>query len=360
MTEADLAGLRWQVLGLGFALAFCLGWIAQRTHFCVMGAISDAALTGDLTRARMWMLAVAVAVLGFALLSHFGWLQAHQTLYGSNRLLWASHAVGGLLFGVGMVLASGCGAKTLVRLGSGSLKALLVLLVMGLTGFMTLRGLTAVWRSETVDKAVLNLAGPQDLPSLLALPGWLVSIAVAALLLAFALRGTRHAAFWLGGLGTGALVVAAWALTGHFAFVPEHPSTLEPAYIATSFNRPEAFSFVAPAAGLLDWLLFFSDTSKQLSFGVVSVFGVVLGATASSLARGEFRWEGFRQTEDLVNHLIGAALMGIGGVMALGCTVGQGVSGLSTLSLGSFISVLGIVGGGLLGVRLQMWRAERA
>jgi uncharacterized protein len=360
MSELDLASLRWQVLGMGFLLAFAFGWIAQRSHFCVMGAVSDAALTGDLSRARMWMLAVAVAMLGFAGLSQLGWVQASQTLYGAPRLLWASHLVGGLLFGIGMVFASGCGAKTLVRLGGGNLKALLVLLVMGLTGFMTLRGLTAVWRSRTVDQAVLSLPSAQDLPSLLGMPTWVVAGLLAAFLMVFALRGLRSSALWLGGLGTGLLVVAAWALTAHFAFVPEHPLTLEPSYLATSFNRPESFSFVAPAAGLLDWLLFYSDASKQLNFGVVSLLGVVAGAAASSLLRGEFRWEGFRQTDDLVNHLLGGALMGVGGVTALGCTVGQGVTGLSTLSLGSFISVAGIVAGGVLAIKLQMWRAERA
>lgn len=351
----DPASLQPWVLGLAFFLAAALGAVAQRTHFCVMGAISDAVLMQDWGRARMWALAVAVAALGFALLG----VPAAQTLYGGTQLRWLSLLLGGLLFGVGMVLASGCGAKTLVRLGGGSLKALVVLLVMGLTGFMTLRGLTAVWRDASVDRVQIALSTPQDLPSLLGLPALAVAAAFALLLLGFALRGRKDAAFWLGGLLTGLLAVGLWAVTGRLAFVAEHPETLEAAWVATSQNRPEGFSFVAPAAGWLEWLMFFSDRSQQLNVGIVSLLGVVAGAAVSSLARGEFRWEGFRQTEDLVLHLVGAALMGVGGVTALGCTFGQGVSGLSTLSLGSFIAVAGLVAGGVLALRWQLWRAER-
>lgn len=356
MSEQELASLRPLLLGLAFGLSALLGAIAQRTHFCVMGAVSDVVLMQDWTRARMWALAVAVAVLGFALLG----IPAAQTLYGGSQLRWAALLLGGLLFGIGMVLASGCGAKTLVRIGGGSLKALVVLLVMGLSAFMTLRGLTAVWRDASVDRVVLSLDGPQDLASLSALPPLAVAGGAALLLLVLALRGSKGLAFWIGGLGTGALVVAMWWLTARLAFVPEHPETLEAVFLATAQNRPEAYSFVAPAAGLLDWLLFFSDRSKRLDIGVVALLGVIAGAAASALWRGEFRWEGFRQTEDLVLHLVGALLMGIGGVTALGCTFGQGLSGLSTLSLGSLIAVAGIVAGAWLALRWQLWRADRA
>jgi uncharacterized protein len=355
MTE--LEGLRASVLWLGFGLAVGLGFVAQRSHFCVMGAVADVVTMGDWGRARMWALALAVAVLGFAALQALGWVQVQQTLYGGARLLWASHLTGGLLFGFGMVLASGCGAKTLVRLGAGNFKSLVVLISMGLGAFMTLKGVTAVVRDVTVDPFFVLLSSSQDLPSLLGLRGlpWLV----AALLLGCALRGPRGTGFWLGGVGTGVLVVAAWALTSRLGFVPEHPETLEAAWLGTSFNRPESFSFVAPAAALLDWLMFFSDRSKQLGFGGVSLLGVVAGAALSAHFNGDFRWEGFRQTEDLVNHLVGGALMGVGGITALGCTFGQGLSGLSTLSLGSVLSVLGIVLGAVVALRYQQWRAER-
>jgi uncharacterized membrane protein YedE/YeeE len=357
MDASALAGLHTQVLLGALGLALLLGAALQRSHFCIMGAVSDAALIGDWTRGRMWAVAGGVAVLGFGLLAHGGWVTAAQTLYGGARLLWASALGGGLLFGIGMVLASGCGAKTLVRLGSGNLKALVVLLVMGLSAFMTMRGLTAVWRDRTLDRLVLNLPGGQDLPSLLGLPPLLAAGLVALPLLGFGLWRARSEALW--GVLIGLLVTATWMLTAGWAYGAEHPETLEAFYAATTHNRPESFSFVGPSAGLLDWLIHYSDLSKRLNVGVVGLLGVVAGSAAAALWHGEFRWEGFRQTEDLVAHLAGALLMGVGGVTALGCTFGQGLSGLSTLSLGSLLAVTGIVAGGLLGVRLQLWRAGR-
>jgi uncharacterized protein len=357
--EAQLATLHGQVLGGAFVLALLLGALIQSSHFCVMGAVSDAVLTRDFSRARQWVLAMALAVLGFGLLAQLGWVKVEQTTYGGPRLLWASNLLGGLMFGVGMVLASGCGAKTLVRVGAGNLKSLVVLLVMGLAAFMTMRGLTAVWRDATVDQLALSLPAGQALPTLLGLPPLAVAAGAALPLLVFALRGERSQGFWLGGLGIGLLATAAWVLTARYAFVPEHPQTLEPFFTATTNNRPEAFSFVGPSAGLLDWLMYYSDASKRLSFGVVTVLGVIAGSALAALIAKEFRWEGFRQTEDLANHLVGGLLMGVGGVMAVGCTFGQGITGISTLSLGSFIAVAGIVAGGVLGVRLQLWRAER-
>ncbi len=115
----------------------------------------------------------------------------------------------------------------------------------------------------------------------------------------------------------------------------------------------------SPLAYALDWLLFFSDSSKTLTLGIVSVLGVPLGAAASAVLQRSFRWEGFADVQDLGLHLVGASLMGVGGVVAMGCTIGQGISGLSTLSLGSGLAVLGIVAGGLLGLRYQSWRIER-
>ena len=132
-------------------------------------------------------------------------------------------------------------------------------------------------------------------------------------------------------------------------FVPEHPLTLEESFLGTNSRRMESLSFVAPMAYVLDWLMFFSDKSKVLTLGVVAVFGVVTGAAASALSTRTFRWEGFGNTEDTANHLVGAVLMGFGGVTAMGCTVGQGLSGVSLLAAGSFIAIGAIVVGAVTG-----------
>jgi len=370
VTDAELQALVRQVLWAAFGLGVMFGAIAQRTHYCSMGALADVVGFGDWSRLRMWALAGGVAMLGFNAMVAVGWVKAGSTIYAGPALTWLSQLVGGLMFGFGMVLASGCGAKTLVRVGAGNLKSLVVLCVLGLTAFMTLRGLTAVWRAGALDTVRWVLPVGQDLPSLAAYAfggtaaqhaPWLGGLAGAALL-AWALRRPdgRSRDVLLGGLGTGTLVVALWWVSGRLGHVLEHPLTLEEAYAATQSGRMESFSFVAPSAHLIDWLVFYSDNSKALTLGVAVVLGVVVGSAAIALGSGNFRWEGFAGVEDTANHLIGAALMGIGGITAGGCTIGQGLSGASTLSLGSFIAVAGIVAGAWLALRWQLRRMARS
>ena len=163
----------------------------------------------------------------------------------------------------------------------------------------------------------------------------------------------------LAGLGIGALVMASWWISGSWGYVAEHPETLQEAFLATNSGKSEALSFVAPVAYSLDWLLFFSDKSKVLTLGIVSVAGVVVGSFLCALAVRSFRWEGFGGTEDLANHLAGGVLMGVGGVTAMGCTIGQGLSGVSTLSLTSLVAVAAIVLGAVAALKYQALRVER-
>jgi hypothetical protein len=178
------------------------------------------------------------------------------------------------------------------------------------------------------------------------------------LLWALARPEGRRGDVLLGGLGIGAVVAAVWWVSGRLGHVVENPLTLQETFLATNSRRMESLSFVSPFAYTIDWLMFFSDTSKVLTIGIVSTLGVVLGSAMVALATRSFRWEGFGNAEDTANHLVGAALMGVGGVTALGCTIGQGLSGLSTLSLGSFVALAGILGGGVLALRWQMWRVK--
>ena len=150
-----------------------------------------------------------------------------------------------------------------------------------------------------------------------------------------------------------------WWVSGFFGFVPEHPETLEAVYLGTQSGRIEALSFVAPVAYSLDWLMFFSDQSKVLTTGVTAVIGVIVGSALSALQTRTFRWEGFASPRDLGQHLFGAVLMGVGGVTAMGCTFGQGLSGLSTLSLNAFVTVAAIVLGAVVSLRQQAARLER-
>ena len=366
-TADEVQHLVYQVQGASFALSLMAGVLVHRGHFCTMGAISDWVLMRDATRLRQWALAVSVATAGFGLMAWLGWISPLSTIYASSQLAWLSALLGGAVFGIGMVLASGCSSKSLVRLAAGNLKSLVVLLAMAVSALAAMRGLTAVWRVHGLDTVAIDLPfGPfvgqwlsvfwaVDLRTGLGISAALVSL----LLLGWVVKDRRfHTVFnWVTGAGLGFLVVALWWVSGVLGFVPEHPETLEPVFLATHSGRMEAFSFTAPVGYWLDALLYYSDGSKRLTLGMVTVVGVLVGACLSAVQQGNFRWESFTHRADLVRHLVGGALMGTGGMLALGCTLGQGLSGLSTLSLGSLLSVLGIFAGAWATLHWQIRQA---
>ena len=367
---SDLQNQATQVLILAFALAIALGWIVQRSHFCTMGALSDWLFMRDATRLRQWALALVVGMSGLAAMTALGWVSPMQSIYAMERFPWLSYLIGGMMFGVGMVLASGCPTKNLVRLGGGSLKALVVLLVMGLSALATLRGAPGLLRVRHLDPIAVGVTdGPFIGQWLSVQTGWssatgmLVVAGVVSLLLLLWVLRDRH--FFLqshnllAGLGVGSVLLAAWLVSGVFGHVAEHPETLETMFLTTASGRMEGLSFTGPVAQWLDAYATLAEGAKRITFGMALVPGVVLGAAWAALRQGSFRWEGFTQPADLARHLVGAALMGMGGVSAMGCTFGQGLTGLSTLNWGSLLAVASMVGGAVLTLRLQWWLAQR-
>jgi uncharacterized protein len=369
MQTIDLSALNQQVLLASFVLSFIFGAIAQRTHFCTMGAVSDIVNMGDWQRMRQWACAAGVAMLGFGLLAYLGKIDPSKTLYAGSRIAWASALAGGLMFGFGMVLASGCGSKTLVRIGGGSLKSIVVFMVMGVAAFATLKGIAAVVRVATVDTLAINSIAYSAISTWtsslfglkIGVSQILAAIIVGGGLVVWALlsKDFRSTGNLLAGMGIGLVITLMWWASGSLGFIAEHPETLQEAFLATNSGRAEALSFVAPVAYTLDWLMFFSDKTKVITLGIASVFGVIAGSAVMALMTKSFRWEGFGGTEDVANHLVGATLMGIGGVTAMGCTVGQGLSGISTLSTMSFIAVAAIILGAVLAFKYQIWRLEK-
>jgi len=370
MGEANPAQLATTVVWSAFALAFVFGAVGNKTNFCTMGAVSDWVNMGDSSRMRMWLLAIGVAILGANGLHLAGLIDLQKSIYPGPNFTWLSYIVGGFLFGVGMTLGSGCGSKTLIRIGGGNLKSVVVFIVAGVVAYMTLRGILGAFRVEVLEKASITLAGGQDLPSLFARAAggdkktWIVALSalLGGGLIAFAFASKDFRAsfdYTLGGVATGLVVVGGWYVSGKLGYIAEDPNTLQEAFVATNTGRMEAFSFVAPLAFSMEYLMLWTDKTKIVTYGIASAAGVIAGSFAWALATRSFAWEGFRDAEDTGSHLVGAALMGFGGITALGCTIGQGISGFSTLALGSIITFGAIIAGAATTMKWQYWRMTR-
>lgn len=357
----------------GFILSFIFGAVANRTNFCTMGAVSDVVNMGSWGRMRMWLLAIAVAIVGTYALQLAGLIDFTRSFYVRANVTWLSYALGGFLFGVGMTLGSGCGSKTLVRLGGGSLKSLVVFICLGIAAYMTLKGLFGIWRTRFIDPVATDFAAHglsrQDLPTMIA--AWtgaslaavqgVVAGLFALALLAFVFKDREFRTSFdhvLGGTVVGLVIVAGWYVTGHIGY-GENPDTLETTFLGTNSHTIESLSFVAPVAYSLELLMLWSDKSLGVTFGIAAVAGIILGSAAYALASRTFRWEGLAGAEDTANHIVGGALMGFGGVTALGCTIGQGITGFSTLAVGSLVAFTAILAGSALTMKVQYWRITR-
>jgi len=334
----------------GFAIGLVFGWVVQQTNFCAMGSISDIVSFADYRRFRAWLLATAVAVLGTQALAAMGVVDLGLSMYLGASLNWLGNIVGGLLFGIGMVFAGGCTSRNLVRLGGGDLRALIVLLVVGIVAYMSLGGILAPARAWLEGHTAIELDGSQSAAVLLAAASgasestlrWVLSagLGLGLLLYCFASADFRASPrHYAGGLGVGLCVVVGWALTGiaydEFAAAPRVPISL---------------TYVRPTGDALEYLERFTAAPVP-GFGVASVFGALAGALLGALATGRFKLTGFADSGDTLRNIAGGALMGLGGILALGCTIGQGVTGVATLAVGSILSLVAIVGGGVIGMR---------
>ena len=339
-----------QMAGLGLIIGAAFGATARLAEFCTLGAIADACLAADRRRLRSWLLAIAVAILLTQAMASGGLINLDRAIYLTPDFSWFGAIVGGLCFGYGMALVGTCGYGSLVRLGSGDLRYLVGFIVLAVSAYMTLRGLFGVVRISFIEPTniQLNAVGSQSLVDALAylsnrsaeLLRWPVVFLLVAGLLVYCwqdagFRRSRAAIF--GGLAMGVLVSAGWFATGVLGADAFEPAPLR------------SLTFVTPVGEALVYLMTF--TGATANFGIGSVFGVVLGAFLVSCSKGELRIEGFDGRRELLRHLAGASLMGFGGVTALGCTIGQGLTGLSTLSLSAPIAFASIFLGAWAGLR---------
>jgi uncharacterized membrane protein YedE/YeeE len=322
-------------------LGAAFGVLVQRSHFCTMGAVSDFVLFQSRRRLRVWALAIATALLLTQLLRVAGILAVEETAYRVSSLPWLGAILGGLLFGHGTVLAGGCAARAFVRTGAGSLKALYVLLLMGLTAGLLTRGPLASATGHLIEATSVRLAWPASLDAPLlalglspALAAVLASLLVLAPLLAFVFADPRFRhmpADFMTGAGLGAIVAGGWLAT------------------ALAHAPPASLAFVEPAGFLLAWLV--GNAGEPMRFVAAAGVGVILGAAVSAQLGGQLRLETFAGRDDMLRHGIGGVLMGAGGALAGGCSIGQGVTGTSTLAIGSFLTLAAIILGSAWGVK---------
>ena len=351
---------------MGFILGFIFGYVANKTSFCTMGAVSDVVNMGEWGRMRAWLFGIAVAILGTNLLAYFGYLDLGQTYYTRGTVYWMGALTGGLIFGIGMTLAGGCGQRTLVRLGGGNLKSVVVFMFLGYSALVTMNGILRVVVDNVLraDIFTVHLGGLQTLPALLGLADknapllLAVGMTAAVLVFVFASKEFRESGDnLLAGLVVGLVVVGGWYVTGHIGF-GENPETMELQYMGTDSKLAESMTFVGPLAYTMDLWAYWRD--KHVTFGVASVFGVVIGSFIYSVFNRSFRWEYFNSPQDMLRHIVGAVLMGFGGIAAAGCTIGQAVTGVSTLAVSSFIVFFGIVAGAAVTMKIQYFLLMRS
>jgi len=345
------------VSALAFLIGIVFGAVGNKTNFCTMGAVSDWVNMGDKNRLRAWFLAIGLAMLVSQILHRTGLVDLGGAIYLTPNFGWLGYLIGGFLFGIGMTLASGCGQRTLVRVGGGNLKSLVAMLFLGVTAYMTMRGLLALVRVNVIEVTNVSLAtGSQGMDSLLgaalgienvAALTWAVAGTLGGGLLIYALWSDdfrRSFNNLLAGIVIGLIIPAGWYVTGVIGFDDFEPVRLE------------SYTFIAPTAESLQYLMTF--TGSTISFGVASVFGVILGSFLYAILTGKFRVEYFTGRDDMLRHIFGGMLMGFGGVLAMGCTVGQGITGMSTLALGSLLALVSIIFGSALTMKVEYYRMD--
>ncbi|NOX75137.1 MAG: YeeE/YedE family protein [Gammaproteobacteria bacterium] len=387
MTFVGFTGAHSTLLWATFVLALALGVVANKTHFCTMGAVSDWVNMGDLGRMRAWLLAIAVAILGVAGLENVGLVDPGGAFppYRGAQLIWAENILGGLLFGIGMTLGSGCGNKTLVRIGGGNFKSIIVLLVIGVVAYYMTnpfpgsdQTLFSLLFYEWIRPLAISTENGQDLGSLLNTENALATRLLLGIVLGFAIlmfvfksadfRGNRDN--MMGGLLVGLIVLGGWYLSSNLRIDVEGDNyslggyyeewdMLSDSEVGKPLRgrplSPQSFTFINPMGQTFGYVTGGLERAL-LTFGIMALLGVVVGSFLWSLLTRSLRFEWFHSIKDFLTHVVGAILMGFGGVLALGCTIGQGITGVSTLATGSFLALFAIIFGSAITLKVQYYK----
>lgn len=331
---------------VGIGLVF--GFTARVSGFCLRSALIEIVDRRAGRQAVTWLVTLAVAVVVTQALAFAGIIDLSDSIYLSTDLTWLALVVGGLVFGFGMVLTRGCGGRHLVLAAGGNLRSWIVLAVLGLTAYMTLRGILALPRTWLEDLAFIGndtieislggiIAGAESDVAPLAIAG---TLGLACLVAAWrASRSGVPSSAWVAGIVIGLMIPAGWYVTGVLGF-----DEFEPV-------RTESVTFTAPVGNAIQYLLTY--TGSQADFGITVVGLTIVGAFIGAAVTGDLKLEGFDTPGHLLRYAGGAAMMGFGGVLALGCTVGAGLSGVSTLSVASMLAMASIIAGGTIGHKIK-------
>lgn len=358
-----------QLYLLAFILSVFFGAVARSSEFCPLGGVADFMQTGDNGRLRMYLFAIATAILGMTLLEAFSIISVDSTRppYRMSQFRWAGYALGGFLFGIGMTLCRGCGMKNMINLGSGNLKAIVAILGMGSAAVLllyvegTFEALFLNWINPLTPDLAEHGINHQDLGTLAASATGgsidtlrtIIGLLVAAVLIFYAFRSHHfrgRTGNIVGGLLIGLTIVGAFYLSG---------SALGAAAQEASdfMDQPQngmgiqSYTFIRPMGDLL--YVIANPAGYLVTFGLVMFLGVGTGSVLLSLVTGGFRLQWFANPLEAVRYLAGGVLVGIGGILGMGCTLGQGLAGTSTLAAGSFINLASLLFGAWLGIRLQ-------
>lgn len=336
---------------LGGGVGLTLGFVARSTRFCTLSAIETAAYGGNFIQLRMWVFAIAIAASCVLAMRSFGWIDLSESVHMQSRIAILGPILGGLMFGLGMAAVGTCSFGAILRGAGGDLRGLVVAIFVGLTGYVTIRGLLAPVRMTLVEPASIPLASGTsssigDLTSLVTgdhsgALSLMVSVLAIAAMFVWCLKDRDyriHQKALLGAFVVGLSIAAGWFVTG---FIGSDDFDPQPVGSAT---------FVAASSETIMYLMTF--TGDTMDFNVGLFLGVFAGGFLAAWRKRELRLEGFDDTREMRRHLLGACLMGVGGVLAMGCSIGQGLTGVSTLALPSFLALFSIWGGALLGLHI--------
>lgn len=328
---------------VGLMGGIVLGLAARIGRFCTLGAIEDYLYADDDRRMRMWAVAIGVAILGSHAAMGIGWLDPVETRYLAQTWNPIGSIVGGLMFGYGMAISGNCGYGALARLGGGDLRSFVIVLIMGLSAYIAMSGPLAhlrVW----VFPVEMNLSAPQSISylaeRLISIPAWVFGSVVGTIMIVLALANDRFRrapmqVFW--GAMVGLAIVSGWLGTN---------------WVATygfDAERVQTHTFAAPLGDTILYLM--TASGNTLSFAVGSVSGVLIGAFLGSWSKGHFRWEACEDPRELKRQILGAAIMGPGAIIAVGCSVGQGISAFSLLAYSAPVTFAAIFAGATLGLK---------